>query len=771
MLGDTQLRYANLGLLGDADKTTHLAWRMALRAATGDTTVFVDAHSGAVLLQELRRLDGYDLDLENGNNELLRDLCGLFDDDDIDAGFDADAAATSNNIWQAYYYWRNNFGRDSYDDDGEQIEFNIHVRYLDANGNPTANASYSSGCDIFGASNGLVTRDIIAHELTHTVVHNEIASPYRNQQGALNESLADTFAAFLDGNWTIGEGSILGVIRTMNNPPANGHPDRMSNFVVSPDTAAGDNGGVHINSGILNKAAFLITDGQNFNTHNVRGMGRAKAQRLFYGTLVNRLRGNSDFADMARQMLAEAKGLRGIGFFDNADVCTVLEAYAAVELGPADRDCNGLEDSVQDDDGDGVPNAYNDPAGTPWDNCRTIRNTNQADNDGDGIGDICDWDSDNDGVSDFLAGQPNDNCRWLFNPSQNDRDRDGVGDACDNDSDGDDVPNARDNCPIAFNRDQSDVDRDGVGDVCDLDADGDRLCNTGGPRASGLGLIAGLGCFPGQGSTGGIIEVVRGGFGMLPKPADNCPLNSNIGQQDNDSDGVGDACDLCPGFQGSDNGDPDHDGRGNACDEDDDNDGVPDYQADGVTPLDNCREMPNPNQADTDSNGIGFVCDPAEQAAWLSVRNKLSRLYFKPREVIRVPIDNCPQCGMGYLPKDLQTRVILKSPVNIAARVVDSAGFVVAKSQTFSKALALNFKAPPFAGNRLRAPGGFAAAAHAPGASPAFGPAADDTLYYLEITPADGVDVSQPYDVEIETATTVIPEKANYQVYLPVLMR
>ena len=159
---------------------------------------------------------------------------------------------------------------------------------------------------------------------------------------------------------------------------------------------------------------------------------------------------------------------------------------------------------MQDDDGDGVPNAYNDPAGTPWDNCRTIRNTNQADNDGDGIGDICDWDSDNDGVSDFLASHPNDNCRWLFNPSQNDRDRDGVGDACDNDSDGDDVPNARDNCPTTFNRDQSDVDRDGVGDVCDLDADGDRLCNIGGPLASGLGLIGGLGCFPGQGSTGGI---------------------------------------------------------------------------------------------------------------------------------------------------------------------------------------------------------------------------------------------------------------------------
>ena len=227
----------------------------------------------------------------------------------------------------------------------------------------------------------MVTQDILAHEFTHAVVHSEIGLPYHNQQGALDESLADTFGAFVDGaNWTIGEGSPLGVLRTMSNPPTNGNPDRMSNFVNSPDTSPGDWGGVHNNSGILNKAVFLITDGQNFNTHNVRGMGRAKAQRLYYNVLVNRLRGNSDFYDMARQMLAEAKGLRGVGFFTNADVCTVIEAYAAVELGPADRDCNGVEDSVQDDDGDGVPNAYNDPAGTVWDNCRTIRNTNQADN-------------------------------------------------------------------------------------------------------------------------------------------------------------------------------------------------------------------------------------------------------------------------------------------------------------------------------------------------------------------------------------------------------
>ena len=199
------------------------------------------------------------------------------------------------------------------------------------------NASYSPGCDIFGSSNGRTARDTVGHEFTHAVVHNEIGLPYQNQQGALDESLADTFGAFLDGNWVHGD-RYSPAVRDLSNPPAFGNPDRMSNFV----NTTGDNGGVHTNSGILNKATFLITDGQNFNTHNVRGMGRDKAQRLYYNVLVNRLRGNSDFADMARQMVAEAKALRGVGFFSNADVCTVIEAYAAVELGPADRDCNGL---------------------------------------------------------------------------------------------------------------------------------------------------------------------------------------------------------------------------------------------------------------------------------------------------------------------------------------------------------------------------------------------------------------------------------------------
>ena len=103
-----------------------------------------------------------------------------------------------------------------------------------------------------------------------------------------------------------------------------------------------------------------------------------------------------------------------------------------------------------------------------------------------------------------------------------------------------------------------------------------------------------------------------------------------------------------------------------------------------MTPLDNCRENPNPDQVDRDKNGIGIVCDAAEQAAWLAAVNRVARIQFKPRETIRVPIDNCPQCGLGYLPQHLETLVVLNSPVAIAVRVVDSTGFVVAKSLAFA---------------------------------------------------------------------------------------
>jgi len=74
-------------------------------------------------------------------------------------------------------------------------------------------------------------------------------------------------------------------------------------------------------------------------------------------------------------------------------------------------------------------------------------------------------DTDNDGIEDSL-----DNCPTISNPNQEDDDNNGIGNACDDDDDDDDgVLDANDNCPLEANPDQEDDDNDGIGNLCDED--------------------------------------------------------------------------------------------------------------------------------------------------------------------------------------------------------------------------------------------------------------------------------------------------------------
>lgn len=142
-----------------------------------------------------------------------------------------------------------------------------------------------------------------------------------------------------------------------------------------------------------------------------------------------------------------------------------------------------VPDLDRDNDGDGLRNGL--------DNCVEVSNADQANLDGDELGDVCDSDADGDGYlgsnfggndpDDFDAsnvpdsdgdgfGDNEDNCVNVPNPSQADFDDDGAGDACDTDffdSDDDAVADIVDNCVFDSNFDQIDVDNDGLGDACD----------------------------------------------------------------------------------------------------------------------------------------------------------------------------------------------------------------------------------------------------------------------------------------------------------------
>jgi bacillolysin len=191
---------------------------------------------------------------------------------------------------------------------------------------------------------GTATDDIVGHELSHGVTEHTSELAYLWQSGAINEAMSDIFGELVDlGNksaddtaanrWKIGEGSSLGVIRDMKNPTAQGQPDKLTSSLWEDDPQFLDNGGVHTNSGPLNKAASLLTDGGKFNGYDVKGIGPAKTFKTAW-TLENLLTPGADYKDVMHYWpLACRKNIdRAKSYITESDCQQVDKVVRATEM-------------------------------------------------------------------------------------------------------------------------------------------------------------------------------------------------------------------------------------------------------------------------------------------------------------------------------------------------------------------------------------------------------------------------------------------------------
>ncbi|MFC9918418.1 M4 family metallopeptidase [Agromyces binzhouensis] len=160
--------------------------------------------------------------------------------------------------------------------------------------------------------------DVVAHEIFHGVTDLTSRLEYAFQPGALNESYSDIFGTIIANfdnddprswDWQLGDRLLPGdePFRDLSDPPRFNQPDHMDDFRVLPNTRLGDYGGVHINSGIHNKAAFNLLTARGED--DLPTLTTTEVAAVFYLALTQRLSRTSQFADSRRAVISSARSL------------------------------------------------------------------------------------------------------------------------------------------------------------------------------------------------------------------------------------------------------------------------------------------------------------------------------------------------------------------------------------------------------------------------------------------------------------------------------
>jgi len=216
------------------------------------------------------------------------------------------------------------FGRSSYDGQGAPVVATVHY------GRDYDNAFWDGRQLVFGDGDGRVFErftkpvDVLAHEFTHGVTQHTSGFDYSGQSGALNESMSDVFAACLkqrlldqtadQADWLIGEGIFLPTVRgralrsmyepgTAYDDPVLGRDPQVGSMDDYVQTTE-DNGGVHLNSGIPNRAFHLAAVAIGGRSWEVPG-------RIWYAALTSGIGPSTGFVDFAAATLEAAGAVSG----------------------------------------------------------------------------------------------------------------------------------------------------------------------------------------------------------------------------------------------------------------------------------------------------------------------------------------------------------------------------------------------------------------------------------------------------------------------------
>ncbi len=237
-------------------------------------------------------------------------------------------------------YYKQLLNRDSIDNRSMDLVLNVHF------GNKYNNAFWDGDEMTFGDGDGVIfsgfarSLDVVGHELAHGVTQFSSGLIYQGESGALNEHFSDVFGTAItqwanqerpeDADWLIGD-EIMGpdlfgeALRSMRNPgtaydnPILGKDPQPARY-ADRYTGTNDSGGVHINSGIPNRAFYLVAT----------ELGDTQvAARIWYHAL-HFLKPASTFAQAASQVAESARILVKAGAVHKGATQIVRGAWRAV---------------------------------------------------------------------------------------------------------------------------------------------------------------------------------------------------------------------------------------------------------------------------------------------------------------------------------------------------------------------------------------------------------------------------------------------------------